>query len=40
MYWKDPNSGAVPKDIRTTTDAVKEVQHYELKDFTTLYQLS
>ena len=40
LYWKDPNSGAVPKDIRTTTDAVKEVQHYELKDFTTLYQLS
>lgn len=41
-YWKDPNSGITPKDVwdEKANGAVKEIRHYEYKDFTTLYQYS
>lgn len=38
QYWKDPNSGMIPSDVHTVEGALKEVQHYSLKDFTVLYE--
>lgn len=38
QYWKDPNSGMVPSDVHTVEGALKEVQHYPLKDFTVFYE--
>jgi hypothetical protein len=39
-YWKDPTNGMVPDDVHSTDGAYVEVQHYALKDFTSLYEVS